>query len=124
MRRGFAAPGPGHRAASGGATLAALGFRAAPNPQPGRPPCLYPLLPPATPPPRHLATVPNHPSPVQPSCVQNRQLVTAKSSEVNLTVVPDPETDRDAVEHAVPEQFISSFQGGRLVTVAASHGGG
>ncbi|GBF94818.1 hypothetical protein Rsub_07990 [Raphidocelis subcapitata] len=53
------------------------------------------------------------------------QLVTAKSSEVNLTVVPaDPNSDADAVEHAVPEQFISSFQKGKLVTVAASHGGG
>jgi adenylyl cyclase-associated protein len=51
--------------------------------------------------------------------------VTAKSSEVNLTVVPaDPESDADAVEHPVPEQFISSFKAGRLVTVAASHSGG
>jgi len=53
------------------------------------------------------------------------QLVTAKSSEVNLTVVPaDPGSDADAVEHAVPEQFISSFQNGKLVTVAANHSGG
>lgn len=53
------------------------------------------------------------------------QLVTAKSSEVNLTVVPaDPDSGADAEEHAVPEQFISTFQGSRLVTVAASHSGG
>lgn len=52
--------------------------------------------------------------------------MTAKSSEVNLTVVPPPDApaDADAVEYAVPEQFVSSFQGGRLVTVAASHSGG
>ena len=50
--------------------------------------------------------------------------MTAKSSEVNLTVVPaDQGGDADAVEYAVPEQFVSSFQGGRLVTVAASHSG-
>ena len=50
--------------------------------------------------------------------------MTAKSSEVNLTVVPaDPSTE-DAVEHPVPEQFISSFKNGTLGTVAASHSGG
>ncbi|KAI8476335.1 MAG: adenylate cyclase-associated CAP [Monoraphidium minutum] len=53
------------------------------------------------------------------------QLVTAKSSEINLTVVPaDPNSGADAVELPVPEQFISSFKGGKLVTVAASHSGG
>lgn len=52
------------------------------------------------------------------------QVVSAKSSEMNVVVVAaDPEKE-DAVEHAVPEQFISSFRGGRLVTVAASHSGG
>jgi hypothetical protein len=67
---------------------------------------------------------PKHPKPPPPPHTPP-QLVTAKSSEVNLTVVPaDPDSDADAVEHAVPEQFISSFQGGKLVTVAASHGGG
>lgn len=53
------------------------------------------------------------------------QLVTAKSSEVNVNVVPsDPNSNADAVEHAVPEQFISSFKDGKLITVAASHSGG
>jgi adenylyl cyclase-associated protein len=57
------------------------------------------------------------------------QLVTAKSSEVNVTVVPsETEMDKegmDAVEHAVPEQFVSTFgKDGRLGTVPASHGGG
>jgi adenylyl cyclase-associated protein len=57
------------------------------------------------------------------------QLVTAKSSEVNLTVVPTAEEmdaqGMDAVEHAVPEQFVSTFgKDGKLLTVPASHGGG
>jgi adenylyl cyclase-associated protein len=52
------------------------------------------------------------------------QVVTAKSSEVNVLVTPaNPETE-DVAEHAVPEQFISSFKGGKLVTTAACHGGG
>jgi adenylyl cyclase-associated protein len=52
------------------------------------------------------------------------QVVTAKSSEVNIVLVaPDP-SEEDAVEHAVPEQFISVFRGGKLLTTAASHGGG
>ena len=55
----------------------------------------------------------------------NFQVVTAKSSEVNVTVVPaDPSGGADAVEHAVPEQFISTFVAGKLVTLPASHGGG
>lgn len=52
------------------------------------------------------------------------QVVTAKSSEVNVMVTPaDPDTE-DVAEHAVPEQFISSFKEGKLVTTAACHGGG
>jgi adenylyl cyclase-associated protein len=52
------------------------------------------------------------------------QVVTAKSSEVNVVVVPDNPEKEDAVEHAVPEQFVSNFKDGKLVTTAASHGGG
>jgi adenylyl cyclase-associated protein len=52
------------------------------------------------------------------------QVVTAKSSEVNLVVVAADPSAEDAVEHAVPEQFISTFKDGKLVTTAASHGGG
>jgi adenylyl cyclase-associated protein len=47
--------------------------------------------------------------------------VTAKCSEINVVVVSGPE--EDPAEHAVPEQFISSFKGGRLVTEAAVHAG-
>lgn len=52
------------------------------------------------------------------------QVVTAKSSEVNILVVAANPEAEDVAEHAVPEQFISTFENGRLVTVAASHGGG
>ncbi|PNW83037.1 hypothetical protein CHLRE_06g304100v5 [Chlamydomonas reinhardtii] len=55
----------------------------------------------------------------------NFQVVTAKCSAVNVVVVPDPDTnsEEDPQEHPVPEQFISTFQGGKLVTVAAAHSG-
>lgn len=52
------------------------------------------------------------------------QVVTAKSSEMNILVVAANPEAEDVTEHPVPEQFISTFQHGRLVTVAASHGGG
>lgn len=50
------------------------------------------------------------------------QVVTAKSSEVNLLVVAANPEAEDVAEHAVPEQFISTFVNGKLVTTAASHG--
>ena len=50
------------------------------------------------------------------------QLVTAKCSEVNVVVVPS-NPEQDSAEHPVPEQFISSFKGGKLVTLAAVHSG-
>lgn len=52
------------------------------------------------------------------------QVVTAKSSEVNLVLVAADPTAEDVVEHPVPEQFISTFKDGKLITTAASHGGG
>uniref|UniRef100_A0A383VPJ4 C-CAP/cofactor C-like domain-containing protein n=1 Tax=Tetradesmus obliquus TaxID=3088 RepID=A0A383VPJ4_TETOB len=52
------------------------------------------------------------------------QVVTAKSSEVNLLVLAANPDAEDVAEHAVPEQFISTFVNGKLVTTAASHGGG
>lgn len=54
----------------------------------------------------------------------NFQVVTAKSSEVNLVLVAADPSAEDVVEHPVPEQFISTFKDGKLVTTAASHGGG
>jgi adenylyl cyclase-associated protein len=56
--------------------------------------------------------------------MQLLQVVTAKSSEVNLLVLAANPDAEDVAEHAVPEQFISTFVNGKLVTTAASHGGG
>ena len=52
-------------------------------------------------------------------------MVTAKCSEINVHVLPEDTTGQeDVVEHAVPEQFISSFdKTGQLVTRAAAHSG-
>lgn len=52
------------------------------------------------------------------------QVVTAKSSEVNIVLVAADPSAEDVVEHPVPEQFISTFKDGKLITTAASHGGG
>jgi len=52
------------------------------------------------------------------------QVVTAKSSELNLVLVAADPSAEDVVEHPVPEQFISTFKDGKLITTAASHGGG
>ncbi len=50
-------------------------------------------------------------------------ITTAKASVVNVVVAStDPEAD--PVEHAIPEQFVSTFQQGKFVTEAVSHGGG
>ncbi|MCJ1467942.1 hypothetical protein MMC07_006567 [Pseudocyphellaria aurata] len=50
------------------------------------------------------------------------EIFTAKASEVNISLLrADGE---DPSEHALPEQFVSRFVGGRLVTEAVSHGGG
>ncbi|KAJ9504589.1 hypothetical protein QJQ45_030512 [Haematococcus lacustris] len=55
------------------------------------------------------------------------QVVTAKCSEINVVVVPDAaaaEAGADSAEHAIPEQFISTFSpDGKLLTVAATHSG-
>jgi adenylyl cyclase-associated protein len=50
-------------------------------------------------------------------------VTTAKSSEVNV-VVPGESEEADPLEHAIPEQFVTRFQGGRWVTEAVSHSGG
>ncbi|GAX75045.1 hypothetical protein CEUSTIGMA_g2489.t1 [Chlamydomonas eustigma] len=52
---------------------------------------------------------------------ENFQVVTAKCSEMNVVVMT--EGQHDVQELPIPEQFISSFQGGKLITVAASHSG-
>jgi hypothetical protein len=49
-----------------------------------------------------------------------------------VVVVPDPPAEgaspvldesQGPEEHPVPEQFVSTFKGGKLITVAASHSG-
>ena len=50
-------------------------------------------------------------------------VTTAKSSEVNVAV-PGATPDDDLVEHPLPEQFSSTYRGGRFVTVPVSHSGG
>eukprot|EP00898_Chlorokybus_atmophyticus_P006762 jgi/Chlat1/7087/Chrsp57S06779 len=50
-------------------------------------------------------------------------ITTAKSSAVNV-LVPGPTDDSDMVEHAIPEQFVSTLSKGQLVTMPVSHSGG
>jgi adenylyl cyclase-associated protein len=50
-------------------------------------------------------------------------ITTAKSSEVNV-LVPGSTPDEDLIEHAIPEQFLSQYKGGKFVTVPVSHSGG
>lgn len=47
-------------------------------------------------------------------------ITTAKSSEINVVV----QTEEDSVEHALPEQFVSTYVDGRFVTEPVNHGGG
>lgn len=49
-------------------------------------------------------------------------ITTAKSSAINV-VVPGA-GNNDPQELPVPEQFVSTYQGGKLVTEAVSHSGG
>lgn len=60
---------------------------------------------------------------VQVSQNEDFQIVTAKCSEVNVTVVPDADSaaDEEPEEQPIPEQFISSFKAGKLITTAAAH---
>ncbi|KAK9819752.1 hypothetical protein WJX72_001921 [[Myrmecia] bisecta] len=50
-------------------------------------------------------------------------ITTAKASVVNV-VVAGATPEADLVEHAIPEQFVSTFRQGKFVTEAVSHGGG
>ncbi|GIL89920.1 hypothetical protein Vretimale_17943 [Volvox reticuliferus] len=53
----------------------------------------------------------------------NFQIVSAKSSSINVIIVPAENDPSDPLEQPIPEQYISTFQGGKLVTVAAEHSG-
>ena len=50
-------------------------------------------------------------------------ITTAKSSEVNV-MVPGETPDADLIEHAIPEQYVSQYKGGKYVTLPVSHSGG
>ncbi|KAK4754904.1 hypothetical protein SAY87_008661 [Trapa incisa] len=50
-------------------------------------------------------------------------ITTAKSSEINV-LVPGAEPDGDWVEHALPQQYIHSFNNGQFTTSPVSHSGG
>ncbi|GLI62223.1 hypothetical protein VaNZ11_004819 [Volvox africanus] len=53
----------------------------------------------------------------------NFQIVSAKSSSINVIVVPAENDPSDPQEQPIPEQYLSTFKGGKLVTVAAEHSG-
>lgn len=48
-------------------------------------------------------------------------ITTAKSSAINVVVLGGG--DSDPLELPVPEQFVSTFQNGKLVTEAVTHSG-
>ncbi|KAK4797695.1 hypothetical protein SAY86_030021 [Trapa natans] len=50
-------------------------------------------------------------------------ITTAKSSEINV-LVPGAEPNGDWVEHALPQQYIHSFNNGQFTTSPVSHSGG
>lgn len=53
---------------------------------------------------------------------QATEITTAKASAVNVTVLPAEGDEADPVEHPVPEQFVSKFVEGKLVTGPVAHG--
>lgn len=50
-------------------------------------------------------------------------ITTAKASEVNV-MVPATDPDADMAEHALPQQYIHTYQDGNFVTTPVSHSGG
>ncbi|KAI3769777.1 hypothetical protein L6452_00890 [Arctium lappa] len=50
-------------------------------------------------------------------------ITTAKASEINV-MVPGDDPDADLVEHALPQQYINTYQDGHFVTIPVSHSGG
>lgn len=64
--------------------------------------------------------------------VEQCEVNTAKSSEVNVVILPDTsinnnngkEDEEDAQESAIPEQFVSRYKGGKWTTEPVNHGSG
>jgi hypothetical protein len=52
----------------------------------------------------------------------NFQIVTSQCSEINVITIPENDME-DSVEQPVPEQFLSVFDGKKLVTTAVAHSG-
>ena len=50
-------------------------------------------------------------------------ITTAKSSEVNV-IIPGTSQDDDPTEAPIPEQFVSTYTGGKWVTKPVDHSGG
>eukprot|EP01128_Nolandella_sp_AFSM9_P011294 TRINITY_DN7_c6_g1_i1.p2 TRINITY_DN7_c6_g1~~TRINITY_DN7_c6_g1_i1.p2 ORF type:complete len:158 (-),score=52.56 TRINITY_DN7_c6_g1_i1:131-604(-) len=57
---------------------------------------------------------------LQTAASQGAQLVTSLSSELNI-VLPGATEEDDAIEHPVPEQYVSKFVDGKLVTGPTDH---
>ncbi len=57
---------------------------------------------------------------LQTDAGKKAEIVTSNSEEVNI-VVPDP--SGDPKEHSIPVQFVSKFEGNKLVTRPAEHSG-
>merc|ERR1711862_426593 len=57
---------------------------------------------------------------LQTPASQSAEIVTSLTSEINI-VLPGATEEDDMVEHAVPEQFVSKFVDGKLITEASSH---
>ena len=54
--------------------------------------------------------------------VADTEILTAKASTVNVTVLGGADAESDPVEHALPEQFRSVLVGGKFVTSPVTHG--
>lgn len=57
------------------------------------------------------------------AALEGTEITTAKSSEVNV-VAMGANDEEEPQEFAVPEQFVSRYRGGKVVTEAVSHNGG
>jgi len=57
---------------------------------------------------------------LQTPAAQSAVIATSLTSEVNV-VTPGKTENDDSIEHAIPEQFLSKFVNGKLVTGPAEH---
>lgn len=57
------------------------------------------------------------------ACTQAVEIVTSKTSSINISVPSDQGVEGEFVERAVPEQMKSKIVGGKLVTEIVEHAG-